>query len=85
MSTVCKWFKAETVDHNSPSAFIYVTNSGFNNLHLNAELTITSRFDFYHSPGAVMGHFTAVAFDRHGLMWYHDGILTGRHCKMVEW
>ncbi|KAJ7204548.1 hypothetical protein C8J57DRAFT_1045330 [Mycena rebaudengoi] len=34
----------------------------------------------YHSPGAVMGHFTSVLLDRHGSMWYHDGITTGSFC-----
>jgi hypothetical protein len=66
-----------------------IISSGFNNLRLDEALTFYSAMGethlrlrglIYHSPGAVMGQFTSVLLDRHGSMWYHDGIMTGHFC-----
>jgi hypothetical protein len=79
--------RRQTTIHEVP--LFMIVNSGFNNLRLDEELTFFSatggtslrlRGLIYHSPGAVMGHFTSVLLDRHGSMWYHDGITTGRFC-----
>jgi hypothetical protein len=44
--------------------------------------TLKLRGLIYHSEiaGQVGGHFTSVAVDAGGNMWYHDGITTRRTC-----
>jgi hypothetical protein len=76
-----------TTIHDVP--LYMIISSGFNNLRLDEELTFSSTMGetrlrlrglIYHSPGTVIGHFTSVLLDRHGSMWYHDGITTGGFC-----
>lgn len=59
----------------------------FNTLILEEELyfrwnggviTLRIRGLIYHSQMA--GHFTSVVIDGEGIMWYHDGMITGRTC-----
>ncbi|KAJ6622115.1 hypothetical protein B0H10DRAFT_1731849, partial [Mycena sp. CBHHK59/15] len=60
-----------------------------NNLRLNEELNFQQQNRIitlklwgliYHSQLVQVGHFTSVILDAEGVMWYHDGITTGRTC-----
>ncbi|KAJ7122695.1 hypothetical protein C8R43DRAFT_845579, partial [Mycena crocata] len=77
--------RRRTTIHDVPEVLIVGIN--FPTLVLNEELqfhrnnnvvTLKLRGLIYHSQMAL--HFTSVILDAEGIMWYHDGISTGRTC-----
>ncbi|KAJ6559724.1 hypothetical protein B0H19DRAFT_1145671 [Mycena capillaripes] len=47
----------------------------------NQKNTLRLRALIYHS--AMNRHFTSIVLDKTGMMWYHDGISTGRSCTQL--
>ncbi|KAJ7085024.1 hypothetical protein C8R43DRAFT_909267 [Mycena crocata] len=74
-----------TTIHDVPSLMVVGVN--FDTLVLDEELnfprngnviTLKLRGLIYHSQQAM--HFTSIVLDANGMLWYHDGITTGRDC-----